>query len=88
MRGTFSRTYGVKVPFMRRGMEAVSSWTEQESVDLGKEVLPCGIVLRQEMVAAVEWDQAAVRYQRSQQPGLLEDVVRLPARAHDQCGHR
>ena len=40
----------------------------QEPVDLGQEVLPSGIVPRQQVVAAVERDQAAVRDQRSQQP--------------------
>jgi hypothetical protein len=40
----------------------------QESVDLGQEVLPSGIALRQQVVAAVERDQAAVRDLRSQQP--------------------
>jgi hypothetical protein len=40
----------------------------QETVDLGQEVLPGGIALRQQMVAAVERHQAAVRDQRSQQP--------------------
>src|SRR5690348_17436002 len=35
----------------------VSSAAGQEPVDLRQEVLPGGIALRQQVVAAVEWDQ-------------------------------
>jgi hypothetical protein len=40
----------------------------QEPVDLGQEVFPGGIALGQQVVAAVEWDQTAVRDQCGQQP--------------------
>ena len=39
----------------------VSSAAGQEPVDLGQEVFPGGIAFRQQVVAAVEWDQTAVR---------------------------
>ena len=44
----------------------VSSAAGQEPVDLGQEVFPGGIVLRQQVVAAVEWDQTTLGDQRSQ----------------------
>ena len=48
---------------------AAGSWEAgQEPVDLGQEVPPGGIALRQQVVAAVEWNQPAFRDQRSQQP--------------------
>ena len=46
----------------------VSSAAGQEPVDLGQEVLPGRIALRQQVVAAVERNQAALRDQRGQQP--------------------
>jgi hypothetical protein len=38
----------------------VSCAAGQELVDFGQEVFPGGIAFRQQVVAAVEWDQAAV----------------------------
>ena len=51
------------------GAQPPGSWEAgQEPVDLGQEVPPGGIALRQQVVAAVKRNQPALRDQRGQQP--------------------